>query len=311
MLQRRAMQDTRPALSMICTLSGMFVLALTDNLVVLISETSSLWFFQTIRGALAVSMIGCLALLGLVSLKAKRPLRVIARNAMTATSLLVYFGCLAFLPIGVVAAGFLTAPIWVLVFSILFRGTRAGPRRLAAVALGFAGALMVVWPEEGSLTLLSFTPILAGVFYAISAIGTRAWCEGEGTWVMTFAYVGILGLYGLTGLIILTIWPIGDPAAGVQWVTTGYVAPTVTFGWVTLAQAVGSILGVLLLTRGYQLGEASYVAINEYSMIVFASFFAWLLWDQTISEFAMIGMGLIILSGSIIALRSDRPRVPA
>jgi len=73
---------------------------------------------------------------------------------------------------------------------------------------------------------------------------------------------------------------------------------------VVLAQAVGSIIGVVLLTKGYQLGEASYVAINEYSLIVFASFFAWVMWGQTLGAGALLGMTLIILSGSIIAVRS-------
>lgn len=298
------MQDTRPALSTLCTLSGMFVLAGTDNLIVLISETSSLWLFQTLRAVVAGGLIVLLALLGLVSLRAKRPLRVIARNACTAFALLIYFACLAVLPIGVVAAGFLTAPLFVLILSVLFRRRRAGPRRWAAVIVGFAGALMVVWPDEGGLTLLSLAPILAGLFYAISAIGTRAWCEGEGTMVMTFAYIIILGLFGLIGLLVLTVWPVANPAdAG--WVLRGAVPVNAPLIWVTVAQAVGSIAGVLLLTRGYQLGEASYVAINEYSMIVFASAFAWIFWGQTLGPLAIAGIVLIILSGAVVALRSQ------
>jgi len=84
----------------------------------------------------------------------------------------------------------------------------------------------------------------------------------------------------------------------------GYVEPNLTVVLVVVAQAVGSIIGVVLLTRGYQLGEASYVAINEYSLIVFASFFAWVMWGQTFGVIALIGIAMIIASGSIIALRS-------
>jgi hypothetical protein len=45
------MQATNPKLSMICTLCGMFVLGVTDNLIPLISENSSLWLFQAARSA--------------------------------------------------------------------------------------------------------------------------------------------------------------------------------------------------------------------------------------------------------------------
>ena len=113
------MQDTRPRLSMICTLSGMFALGVTDNLIPLISDRSSLWLFQAARSVAVVPLVFGLTLMGLGTLRARRPLWVLARNFFTATALLIYFGCLAFLPIGVVVAGLFTAPIFVLILSVL------------------------------------------------------------------------------------------------------------------------------------------------------------------------------------------------
>ena len=298
------MQDTRPLLSMACTLAGMFVLGVTDNLIPFISGSSSLWLFQAARSGLALPMMVLLALVGFGTLRAKRPGMVLARNFFTATALLIYFGCLAFLPIGVVVAGLFTAPIFVLLFSVLFRGQTIGLWRWAAVAIGFAGALLIVRPEDGSLSALSLLPIVAGAFYAIGAIGTRAWCEGESTLTMTFAYFTILGVYGVLGLALLTIWPAAAVAGVDGWLSRGWVAPDIAMIWVTLAQAVGSIIGLVLLTRGYQLGEASYVAVNEFSLIVFASIVGWLMWDQALGPVALAGVALIIASGSIIALRA-------
>jgi len=298
------MQDTNPRLSTLCTLTGMLVLGVSDNLIVLVSDLSSLWLFHAARSGVALPLLMILAACGIGILRAKRPAWVLARNFFTATALLIYFGCLAVLPVGVVVAGLFTAPIFVLVFSVLFRSQSVGLWRWLAVAIGFAGALMIVWPEDGGLTWFSLLPIVAGVFYAIGAIGTRAWCEGEDAFVMAFAYFGILGLYGVIGLAVLTAWPI-DAAMGVDgWMQRAYVPPDLTMVLVVVAQAVGSIIGVVLLTRGYQLGEASYVVINEYSMIVFASFFAWAMWGQLLGPMALAGMALIISSGAIIALRS-------
>ncbi len=298
------MQQTNPIVSTLCILSAMFVLGIVDNLIVLVSHSSSLWLFQAARSGIAFPVIAVLALLGMGTLRAKRPGWVLLRNFFNASALLIYFGCLALLPIGVVVAGLFTAPIFVLVFSVLFRGQQVGLWRWAAVAIGFTGALMVVWPEDGGLTWLSVLPISAGVCYAISAIGTRAWCEGESVLVMTLAYFAIMGLFGAIGLAVLTVWPMDAAAGASGWVQRGYVPPDLTMVLVTLAQAAGSILGVVLLTRGYQLGEASYAAINEYSLIVFASFFGWLMWGQTLGVVALCGIALIIASGAIIALRS-------
>ena len=172
-------QTTNPKLSMICTLCGMFVLGVTDNLIPVISGESGLWLFQAARSAATVPMMLLLALIGLGTLRARRPFYVLLRNFFTATALLIYFGCLAFLPIGVVVAGLFTAPIFVLILSVLFRSQSIGIWRWAAVAVGFAGAVMVVWPQDGNITVLAFIPIVAGIIYAIGAIGTREWCEGE------------------------------------------------------------------------------------------------------------------------------------
>lgn len=300
------MQATNPKLSMICTLSGMFVLGIFDNLIPLISGTSSLWLFQAARSAATIPMVLLLSLIGLGTLYAKRPLWVLARNFFTATALLIYFGCLAFLPIGVVVAGLFTAPIFVLILSVLFRGEAIGIWRWVAVAVGFAGALMVVWPQDGNFTLLAFVPITAGIFYAVGAIGTRAWCEGESVLVMTSSYFAILGVYGLIGLTVLAVWPMDAPLGVDGWLQRGWVPMDNIMIAVAIGQAAGSIVGVGLLTRGYQLGEASYVAINEYSLIVFAALFGWIMWGQTLGAIALIGIGCIIASGSIIALRSAK-----
>ena len=282
----------------------MFTLGIVDNLIVLVSDTSSLWLFHTARSAATLPIIAVLALLGLGTVRAKRPAWVLLRNFFNALALLIYFGCLALMPIGVAVAGLFTAPIFVLVFSALFRGEQVGLWRWAAVAIGFIGILMVVWPDDGGLTWLAVLPIVAGMCYAISAIGTRAWCEGDSALVMTLAYFAILGLFGAIGMVILTIWPLDAPLGADGWVQRGYVQMDATMMWVVTAQAVGSIIGVVLLTRGYQLGEASYVAINEYSLIGFASLFAWLMWGQTLGALALVGIGLIVLSGAIIALRT-------
>ena len=300
------MQTTDPKLSMICTLSGMFVLGIIDNLIPLISDRSSLWLFQVARSTATVPMLVALSLIGLGALRAIRPWHVLARNFFTGTALLIYFGCLAFLPIGVVVAGLFTAPIFVLILSVLFRGQTIGLWRWLAVAVGFTGAIMVVWPQDGDITALAFIPIIAGIFYAVGAIGTRAWCEGESALVMTFAYFAILGVYGLIGVAVLSIWPMDAPMGVDGWLHRGWVPLDTRMVWVTIGQAVGSIIGVGLLTRGYQLGEASYVAINEYSLIVFAAFFGWIMWGQTLGAVALVGVVCIVASGSIIALRSSK-----
>jgi len=85
----------------------------------------------------------------------------------------------------------------------------------------------------------------------------------------------------------------------------GWVETSPAFwGW-TLVQAVGSIVAVGLLTRAYQTTETTYLVVFEYSLLIFASFWAYILFGQQVSVTAALGMGLIVVSGVVIALRSE------
>jgi drug/metabolite transporter (DMT)-like permease len=60
------------------------------------------------------------------------------------------------------------------------------------------------------------------------------------------------------------------------------------------------------MTRAYQLGEASIVAIFEYSVFLFGSAFAFVLFGQMVDFWQGVGFALIISGGVIIVLRSGR-----
>jgi drug/metabolite transporter (DMT)-like permease len=82
------------------------------------------------------------------------------------------------------------------------------------------------------------------------------------------------------------------------------VHPTPLFWGVTLLQAAGALIGVGLLTRAYQIGETSYIAVFEYSFLISASFWGWVIWGDVLGGWSFVGLGLIIVSGGVIAVRS-------
>jgi len=297
----------KPGLAAVSILGGMATLGLTDNFVPYISERGSLWQFHFVRSIMAFGILAIVIALGYGSLRANRPLAVIGRSFFQAGAMLIYFGCLSLLPIGVVVAGLFTAPLFVVLISILFQGKSVGAFRWTAVVIGFVGALMVIRPDPAALDPVSFLPIGAGLLYAIGAVATRAWCEGETTMTLTAGFFGMLGIFGLIGIFTVT----GDAPeghAGFVLRNWGPLDAAMVF-WFAV-QAVGSLIGIALIFRGYLIGEASHVAVFEYSLLVFASFWAWVLWDQTVPVLGLAGMVLIAVAGSIIAFRSSTP-VPA
>ena len=73
--------------------------------------------------------------------------------------------------------------------------------------------------------------------------------------------------------------------------------------WITL-QAIGAILGIGLIFSAYQIGQASQVAVFEYSALIFGPFFAWVLVGQEVNLNQLFGILFITIAGSLIALRS-------
>ncbi len=256
------------------------------------------------RAGMAVPIFLALSALGLGRLRARRLGPVIARSAIFSTAMLIYFGCLAFLPISEVVAGLFSAPIFVMIISSVFLKKRVGYFRWTAALFGFAGVLLVLRPETGAVTWASVMPLVAAALYGTSAIATRAWCEGEDTLTLLIWFFGILGSFGLLGMLALTVFPQSVPAGPDGFILRGMVWPSSGFLFWTLVQAAGSILGVGFLTRGYQVGDASYVAIFEYSLMIFAAAWAWVLRGEVLDATGALGMALIILSGTVIALRS-------
>jgi len=237
-----------------------------------------------------------------------RPLNwrpVALRSLFFSSAMVLYFGAAGIMPIAQVGAGLFSAPIFVLVISALFLGTRIGIWRVLAVLIGFAGVLLILKPDAASLSILSALPLLAGLLYALNGIATRRRCAGESTVTLLMGLFAALGVWGALGLIWFAVFPsTPEFTAGFGFFAKGWVTPTPRFLVLLMVQAFGSLFAVAALTRGYQLAEVSFVAVFEYSFLVFAGFWGWILWRDIPDLQAVFGIVLITVAGVIITLRS-------
>lgn len=295
--------DVNPRLAALSVLAGMATLGLTDNFVPYISERGSLWQFHMVRSMMAVAALFVVVALWGGQLRPKKWGAVMGRSLFQGGAMLIYFGCLSVLPIGVVVAGLFTSPLFVVLISIVFQGKHVGSVRWAAVIVGFVGAVMVIRPDPADLDPVAFLPIVAGLLYAIGAVATRAWCEGESTLTLTAGFFTMLGVFGALGVVLIDGTGAPEGHAGFVLRSWGPLDASMVFWFVV--QAVGSLIGIGLIFRGYQLGEASFVAVFEYSLLVFASFWAFVLWGQGVPMLGLVGMALIAVAGAVIGLRSD------
>jgi drug/metabolite transporter (DMT)-like permease len=298
--------ETRPVAAASSILTAMVIIGFIDTFVAVIADEAGVWQFHLTRSLMCVPLVGVIVWTGRAGIRPRNWRGVIGRSLAMTVSMIFYYAALGVLPIAQVVAGFFTAPIFVLLLSVLFLGARIGPWRIGAAAIGFLGVLLILRPDPEALSTWTFVPILAGFFYAVTAIATRAWCAGEETLTLAAGGFAGLGLAGAVGLVVLALFPAETAGRADAFLFTGWVAPTGTFLFWTAVQALGSLAGVFLIVRAYQLGEASYVGIFEYSLLVFVAAWAFVLFGEVIDPLAALGIVLIIASGAVIAIRSRR-----
>jgi drug/metabolite transporter (DMT)-like permease len=278
------------------------VIGFADNFVRVIAAEAGLWQFHAMRATLAIPLIAIIALALRHRFLPLNPPRVAARSAIHGLAMLVYFGALAYLPVAIVAAGLFTAPLFVLLISRALYAEPISAIQLFAVLLGFGGVILLLGPSamtDASLAVI--LPVLAGALYAMGNIATRRWCDGESAETLLTGFFAALLVLGIIGLILLTLFPQPVPDGTDGFIFRGWVSPsqTVLF-WITV-QAVVSVIGVGLMIRAYQIAPAATVSVFEYIILPMSALWGLLIWDETLTALAIIGMALIALAGAIIA----------
>ncbi|MBY5934178.1 DMT family transporter [Tateyamaria omphalii] len=294
----------RPTAAALNMVGAMAVIGAIDIYVAVIAQTISLWQFLIMRLLLAAPIVLALSAMGFGTVRPRRVGAVAFRSTLIATGMFCYFGAMAFMPIAMALAGLFTSPIFVLLLTAFILRQRIGPWRITAVAVGFAGILVVLGPSGSSLGWVIALPVLGGVLYASGVVATRAMCEGESTLTLLLGIFIAQGTLGTAVLALITLTGAEAAPGGMAFLTRGWIWPMEEAWPYLLLQVFGSVLGVGMLNRAYQLGEASHVAVFEYSVMIFGPFFGWWLLGQPVTWVQGAGIVLIVLAGVIIAVRS-------
>ena len=272
-----------------------------DNFIAPMARDIGLVQFHVTRSILGCAGVALAAKLLGVSLWPKSWRAVMIRSGLISMAMMFYFGALGVMAVEEAFAGLFTAPLWVLIVSSLILGHRIGPWRIGAVAFGFIGAMMVLQPDLRALEPLIALPLLAGMFYAGNALATRELCAQENTLTLLFGFFA-----GIGGLSLVATAVMGVDGAGEGFLLRGWKWPLMSSWFVIVAQAVGSSCAVFLLTRAYQSAPTSWVSGFEYSSLVFAPLFAFLLYGLSVNALSMAGIALIIVSGGVVTWRESR-----
>ncbi|WP_305967786.1 MULTISPECIES: DMT family transporter [unclassified Mameliella] len=238
--------------------------------------------------ALPFAILLTLKMGGAGALRSGRPVAHLVRGVLWIAATVLFFTSFLYLDLAEATALIFVAPLFITAISALFLKELVGPRRWLAVCLGFVGVLIVIRPGASAFQPASLLPVLTAFLYALLMLSAR-WVDArESVWTMLLYLTGASAF--LSAFIVPFVWVpvrLGDL-------------------WLFAAIALFGTAGMTMMTQAFRLAPAAIVAPMDYTAIVWATAFGWLIWGEVPDRTAFYGAAVIIASGLYVIWRERR-----
>jgi drug/metabolite transporter (DMT)-like permease len=218
---------------------------------------------------------------------APRPGLQIVRIVLSSLEVVMFFVAVTHLPLADTVIFYLAGPIYVTALSALLLGEKVGWRRWSAVLIGFAGVVISLRPSPATLTWPALIALAGSISFAFLMITTRV---VRGTPDIVLA----------SGQIIAT-FVLGIVSAPFAWkaAPTGDVLQMALLG-------VVAVTALLCVNRSLKLAPASVVVPYQYTLLVWATVFGYLVFGDVPTPHVIIGGVIIVAAGLFIFFREQR-----
>ena len=246
------------------------------------------WFFASFAIALATRLPGGLG----ASLRPRFPLIQIARGVLLAAEVCVMVTAFTLLGLVESHAVFTCYPLLVAAFSGPILGEKVGWRRWLAIAVGFAGVLVILQPGVAVFAPAAIVPLIAAAMFALYGLLTRYVARGDAAMV-SFLWTGITGAVVMTAIGVFYWQPMSLP----DW------------GWMAVLCCT-AVLGHWLMIRSLEVAEASAVQPFAYFQLVFAAAIGLTVFGEVLKPNVAAG-ALIVVSAGLFTLWRQRMKARA
>jgi drug/metabolite transporter (DMT)-like permease len=242
-------------------------------------------FFRNAFGV--VALLPILRRSGLASVRTGRlPLHAL-RSVLGLASMLLFFSALQLTGLPKVTAMSFTAPLFATVGAVLVLRERIHGRRIAALLVGFLGTLVVMRPD-GGIDRGVVMVLGSSALWAIALLTIKALSHTESSFAVTL-YTGLfMAPLSLVPAAFVWTWPTASE-----------------YAWLALMGTVGT-LSQLVMTQAFREADATAVLPVDFTRLLWASVFGWLVFHEAPELATLIGGTLIFVSTTYITWREAR-----
>ena len=245
------------------------------------------WARLTFQAVAMVAWLGPRMRLGL--LRTPRAGLQIGRGVLIVASSFLFMTALKFLPLAEATAINYSSPILAMLMAAFFLDEELTGPRVAFVAFGMAGMLMIVRPGADIFHGAALLTLASASFFATYQILTRKVADEDSR--VTLFYPGVVG-----AVIMTAVLPFVD------------VTTEIAVGDILLICAAGLLgtIGHLLFILAFQRGPASALIPFTYMQLVWATLIGWIVYKEFPDTYTLVGMAVIAVSGLLIMLHERR-----
>ncbi len=268
-----------------------FMFSIMIVLAKILSETHSvieIGFYRNLIGSVPfLFMVFGLGRREILKLNTK-PLLVGTRAILGTASLVATFFAYSLMPMADTAALLFASSLFVPVLAVIVLKEIVGPWRWSAVFIGFVGVIIMARPTGDVFVLGISVALGTAVLHAILQIILR-----------------YLGRYETPETISFYFFVIGAVITGMA---MPFVAVTPTLSEIPLLLGVGlsGAAGQWMLSVAYRNAPAAVVTVFNYTSIVWATLFGWMIWDEWPLPAVLTGASIVIASNMLIIWRESR-----
>lgn len=246
--------------------------------------------FQVTFGRYVFALVVLLAVMAAIRPRLTRPaFRIHGLRAFCGwAGVTAMFAASAMIPLADAVAITFLNPIFTMLFAIPFLRETVGPRRWAAAALCFAGALLLIRPGMSSFQPLGLIALAAALILGFEAMLVKFLSNREGT-------IQILLLSNLLGSAFATL------SVGFVW-----IAPSAT-QWAAMAAVGVMMVGAqALFLMALRRGDVSFVSPLFYGTLIFAALYDLAVFGVVPQTLSLLGIAVILFGAVLLGLSEHR-----